>query len=88
MATIRIETFAPEDLARLGSIFDEAWIALAPSLEHRGDAAIAAARGRLAGIMLELSQQQLVANNLKARALVIFHHSSDAAPIAQLESRA
>lgn len=75
MATTRIETLEPEDLARLGSLYDAAWAAVAPSLNHLSVTAIQAARARLAGIMLELTKQQSVHDNLKQRALVIFHYT-------------
>ena len=74
MATTRIETLDPEDLARLGSLYDAAWAAVAPSHNHLSGAAIQAARARLAAIMLELTRQQSVHENLKQRALVIFHY--------------
>ena len=72
MITRSRETLDPEDLERLGSIFDEAWSLLAPGLQHRGEAAVAEARARLAGIMLELCQHQLMSGSLKKRALRIF----------------
>jgi hypothetical protein len=65
-------TFEPEALARLGLIFDDAWESLAVGFEHTSEAARAAARSRLAGILLELVDQQLMTDNLKQRALIIF----------------
>lgn len=86
MATTRIETLEPEDLARLGSLYDAAWAAVAPSLNHLSGAAIQAARARLAAIMLELTKQQSVHDNLKQRALVIFHYTPHLAAKVQLNA--
>ena len=83
MATTRYETLEPEDLARLGSLYDAAWAAVAPGLQHLSAAAMQAARARLAGIMLELTRQQSVHDNLKQRALVIFHYTPHFAAKAQ-----
>jgi hypothetical protein len=65
-------TFEPEALARLGVIFDDTWESVAAGFEHAGEATRAAARSRLAGILLELVDQQLMTDNLKQRALIIF----------------
>lgn len=81
------ETFEPDDLALLGHLFDEAWIALAPSLTGLDASAIGSARARLAGIMLELTKQQLVAANLKERALAIFHRGSGVGHAVELHER-
>lgn len=87
MSPARNETFEPDDLARLGHIFDEAWATLAPSLTGADAAAVASARARLAGIMLELTRQQLVAANLKERALAIFHRGIGAGHAVELSER-
>jgi hypothetical protein len=65
-------TFEPEVLARLGAIFDEAWASLDADFEHANEATRLAARSKLAGILLELVEQQLVSESLKQRALIIF----------------
>ena len=72
MCPSRRETFEPEDLARLGSMFDEAWAAVAARFAKADEAERAAARARLAGIMMELLNQQLVADGLPQRAIAIF----------------
>jgi hypothetical protein len=78
MHGLRVETFEPEALARLGSAFDEAWAAIEPRLSPLDDAARVAARVRLAAIMLELTHPQLSDDGLKQRALIIFHRNSQA----------
>jgi hypothetical protein len=65
-------TFEPEVLARLGAIFDEAWASLAAGFEHANESTRLAARAKLAGILLELVEQQLISESLKQRALMIF----------------
>jgi hypothetical protein len=74
----RPETFEPEVLAKLGSIYDETWASVAAGFEQATEATRAAARSRLAGILLELVEQQLVPENLKQRALTIFQCSTPA----------
>lgn len=76
MQVSRVETLEPEELARLGSAYDEAWAAIAPRLSPLDDSARAAARVRLAAIMLELTHFQMPDDGLKLRALMIFHRNS------------
>ena len=84
MSSRRPETFEPEVLAKLGSAYDEAWASLAAGFEHAGETARAAARARLAEIMLGLVEQQLMPESLKQRALTMFQF--DAAPAATAEA--
>jgi hypothetical protein len=84
----RPETFEPEVLALLGAIFDETWAALAPKFRHAHAIELAAARGRLASIMLGLAEDQLASSDLKQRALAIFtgdhQRAAPSAPPAEL----
>lgn len=86
MQCSRLETFEPETLSRLGCAFDEVWAAIAPSLRQLDDEAKAAARVRLAAIMLELTRSQLADDRLKQRALIIFHRNSHMAPSLELNA--
>lgn len=72
MFTKRPENLEPEDLARLGSLYDQAWAAVAANFADTDAATRTAARSRLAGIMLELLEQQLVSEGLKQRAVSVF----------------
>ena len=67
----RPETFEPEVLALLGSIFDEAWASVAPEYALDAEAA-REARAELATIMLRLTDLQLGSGELKEKALRSF----------------
>ncbi len=73
MISTRPETMDPEDLQRLGFLFDETWSAVAAKFAESDAAATMIARGRLAGIMIELLEQQRLSHSLKRLALGIFH---------------
>ena len=72
MTPIRRETFEPEDLASLGSIFDQAWASVAASFEHADEDTRAAARARLARILLQLAARQVGPDSLKQVAVRAF----------------
>jgi hypothetical protein len=72
MSPIRTETFEPEDLASLGSIFDQAWASVAASYEHTDEDTRAAARARLARILLQLAARQVGTESLKQVAVRAF----------------
>ncbi len=72
MTPIRTETFEPEDLASLGSIFDQAWASVAASFEHADEETRAAARARLARILLQLAARQVGPESLKQVAIRAF----------------
>jgi hypothetical protein len=84
MSSRRPETFEPEVLAKLGSAYDEAWASVAAAFEHAGETAQAAARAKLAEIMLGLVEQQVMPERLKQRALTMFQF--DVAPAASSEA--
>ena len=84
MSSRRPRIFEPEELAKLGSAYDEAWASLAAGFEHAGETVQAAAKAKLAGIMLELVEQQLMPESLKQRALTMFQF--DAAQAADAEA--
>ncbi|MEI9900517.1 MAG: hypothetical protein WDN31_10800 [Hyphomicrobium sp.] len=87
----RTETFEPEDLALLGSIFDEAWAAISPIFEEADAETRAEARTRLAGLLLELTGKEASHEHIKQVVLHVFQHapqrrSTAPAPEAQLSS--
>lgn len=71
----RAETFEPEDLKFLGSIFDEAWSAVAAGFDHADEATRAAARTRLAGLLLELADSETNNERIKQAVVHIFRLS-------------
>lgn len=73
MHPTRPEKMEPEDLQRLGFLFDEAWSAVAAEFADVDAAARTLARGRLAGIMIELLEQQRLSHGLKRLVLGVFH---------------
>jgi hypothetical protein len=79
MRAPRPETFEPEVLALLGSIYDEAWASLAAGYAQADRVTREGARAELAAIMLRLAERQLGSNDLKDKALRIFKRSSVAA---------
>jgi hypothetical protein len=76
MRAPRPETFEPEVLALLGSIYDEAWASLAAGYTQADGATREGARAELAAIMLRLAERQLGSNDLKDKALRIFRRAS------------
>lgn len=83
MRAPRPETFEPEVLALLGSIYDEAWASLAAGYVQADRTTREGARAELAAIMLRLAERQLASNDLKAKALRIFKRGSGSATPAQ-----
>jgi hypothetical protein len=78
------ETFGPEVLALLGSMYDEAWASVAAGYAHADRVTREAARAELAAIMLRLAEEQLGSNDLKDKVLRIFMGGSmSAAPAEQ-----
>jgi hypothetical protein len=76
MRAPRPETFEPEVLALLGSIYDEAWASLAAGYVQADPVTRDGARAELAAIMLRLAERQLGSDDLKAKALRIFKRGS------------
>ena len=77
-------TLHPADLKLLGAAFDEAWEVVAAELAQSDTADVAAARARLATIVLELAKlHQLGPDEIKTTSLRIFrvHKSEVADPI-------
>ncbi len=72
MTPIRMETFEPEDLASLGSIFDQAWASVAAGYEHADEDTRAAARARLARILLQLAARRVAPESLRQVAVRAF----------------
>jgi hypothetical protein len=77
MTSRRVETLEPEDLASLGSMFDETWAAVAAGFDHADEDAKAAARARLARILLELVDQEDGPELIKQTAVRAFLQSQD-----------
>jgi hypothetical protein len=69
------ETFEPEVLALLGSIYDEAWASVAADYAHADADTLAEARAELAAIMLRLAEHQLASGELKDQAIRQFRHA-------------
>ena len=69
------ETFEPEVLALLGSIYDEAWASVAANYAHADVDTLAEARAELATIMLRLAERQLASGELKDQAIRQFRHA-------------
>jgi hypothetical protein len=76
MRTPSPETFEPEVLALLGSIYDDAWASLAAGYAQADRVTIEGARAELAAIMLRLAEQKLGSGDLKDKALRIFKRGS------------
>lgn len=68
----RTETFEPEDLALLGSIFDEAWMAISSLFRDADEATRAEARMRLAELLLELTGREASHEEIKHVVLHVF----------------
>jgi hypothetical protein len=75
----RPETFEPEVLALLGSIYDETWACVAASYAQADPKTREEGRAELAAIMLRLAEQQLGSNDLKDKALRLFRRASSPA---------
>lgn len=73
MTTDRREVFEPEDLAILGSAFDQIWRVVASELGDTDHTRKVAARRRLANIMLQLAKlSRLEPDEIKRMAIQIF----------------
>ncbi len=72
MPASRVETFEPEDLATLGQIFDETWAVIAAALQDSDAESRAAARTRLAGLLLELSGREASPQQIRRVVLHMF----------------
>jgi hypothetical protein len=83
MRAPRPETFEPEVLALLGSIYDEAWTSVAAGYAQADSATREGARAELAAIMLRLAERQLGSSDLRDKALRIFRRGSESATRAQ-----
>jgi hypothetical protein len=67
------ETIEPEDLAVLGTVFDEVWSSVSGGLRHADVDRRAAARTQLANILLQLVQgRRLGPDEMKRRAIQTF----------------
>ena len=72
MLARRAEIYEPEDLAVLGSIFDETWAEIAPGLDHADEATCASVRTRLATLLLQLAGHETGHERLRATVMNIF----------------
>lgn len=72
MVMRRTETFEPEDLALLGSIFDETWASIEAAFEHADEGARAAARTRLAELLLQLAGHEASHDHIRQTVLHVF----------------
>ncbi|MEI9900778.1 MAG: hypothetical protein WDN31_12380 [Hyphomicrobium sp.] len=72
MVAERTETFEPEDLKALGSIFDETWAAIAAGFDHADEATRTAARTRLACLLLQLAGDDAGHDHIKQAVVHIF----------------
>lgn len=70
----RTETFEPEDLALLGSAFDEAWAAISSFFRDADEPTRADARVRLAQLLLELAEREVSREDIKRVVLRAFLH--------------
>jgi hypothetical protein len=77
----RPDTFEPEVLALLGSIYDETWACVAAGYAQADPKTREEARAELAAIMLRLAEQQLASNDLKDKALRLFRRASSPAAV-------
>jgi hypothetical protein len=68
----RVENFEPEDLAELGSMFDESWAAVEPAFEHADEVTRASARTRLAALLLQLAGHESNRESIRRTVLHIF----------------
>ena len=74
MTTYRREAFQPEELAILGSAFDQIWSAVGAELGDADPKRKAAARTRLANIIVLLAKLgEFDAEEMKAMSVKIFH---------------
>lgn len=74
MIAVRTETFEPEDLALLGSVFDEAWATISSFFRDADEATRAEARMRLAELLLELADREVSHEDIKRVVLHAFLH--------------
>ena len=72
MLAQRAEIYEPEDLAVLGSIFDETWADIAPEFDHADEATCASVRTRLATLLLQLAGRETGHERLRETVLNIF----------------
>ncbi len=72
MLARRAEIYEPEDLAVLGSIFDEAWAEIAPGFDHADEATCASIRTRLATLLLQLAGHETGHERLRETVMNIF----------------
>jgi hypothetical protein len=68
----RTEILEPEDLALLGSTFDEAWAAISANFDLADEGTRAEARTRLAGLLLELSGKEASREHIRQVVLHVF----------------
>lgn len=66
------EIYEPEDLAILGSVFDEAWAAVASGFDDADEATRASVRTRLATLLLQLAGHEAGRDHLRQSVLNIF----------------
>jgi hypothetical protein len=81
MPASRPETFEPEVLALLGSIYDETWSCVAAGYTQADPKTREEARAELAAIMLRLAEEKLGSNELKDKALRLFRRASSPAAV-------
>ncbi|MFA5898442.1 MAG: hypothetical protein WC829_04955 [Hyphomicrobium sp.] len=65
MSTQQAEFFEPEDLALLGSIFDETWSTIDPGFRQADESVRSGARTRLAALLLKLAGCESDRDNLR-----------------------
>jgi hypothetical protein len=72
----RTEILEPEDIAVLGSIFDEAWSAVASRFEQADAQTRASARTRLARVLLQLAGDEAGHDRIRQTAVLIFQQAA------------
>jgi hypothetical protein len=77
MLARRADTYEPEDLQVLGSIFDETWGAIASAFDHADEVTRASVRTRLAALLLQLAGDEAGHESLRQTVLHIFLQAPD-----------